>query len=160
MSKNLPKMTDFGHFFLTGRQWGGRASDWGKMPRAPPMSPLNPSRGKQKLIGLLMLLTIVVMTFQTEYELWDKMITEPMVMIISKRGAATSKTEDNYDGNDFQNGHVTNKGRHIIIANDWWWWRSCKVRRWRWLSYVFLNRSCATLVWLELEDKISIDEQS
>ena len=33
-----------------------------------------------------------------------------MVMIISKRGTATSKTEDNYDGNDFQKGHVYLKG--------------------------------------------------
>ena len=48
------------------------------------------------------------------------MITVPMVMIISKRGTATSKTEDNYDGNDFQKGHVINKGRHIIITNDGW----------------------------------------
>ena len=44
------------------------------------------------------------------------MTTVPMVMIISKRGTAISKTEDNYDGNDFQKGHVINKGRHIIYS--------------------------------------------
>ena len=48
------------------------------------------------------------------------MIAVPMVMIISKTGTATSKTVDNYDGNDFQKGHVINKGRHMIITNDGW----------------------------------------
>ena len=39
-SKNLPKMADFGHFFLLteGGQMGDRASDWGggQMSHAPP----------------------------------------------------------------------------------------------------------------------------
>ena len=35
------------------------------------------------------------------------MITIPMVIIISKRGGtATSKTEDNNDGDNFHKGHV------------------------------------------------------
>ena len=37
-SKNLPKMADFGHFFLlTGGASGGTASDWGAF--APPLMP-------------------------------------------------------------------------------------------------------------------------
>ena len=37
-SKNLPKMADFGHFFLLtgGQVGGGRASDWGHLPPMPP----------------------------------------------------------------------------------------------------------------------------
>ena len=40
-------------------------------------------------------LTTAVVTLQTEYELWDKIITMPMMIIISKSGTATNKTEDN-----------------------------------------------------------------